>query len=143
MHSFIEQSERLLMVIALVIFGGAIANGLLHDLTWSGVLVGIAIIFLVRPVFGLLGLLGANMPWRERFALSFFGIRGIGSFYYLAYAINQAEFPGVETLWSDVGFVVLLSILVHGITAPVTIEKLDEKRAEDEQHEEELRLGKG
>lgn len=143
MHEFIDQSERLLMVVALVVFGGALASGLFHDLTWGGALAGLAIIFLVRPAFGLLGLLGAKMPWRERFALSFFGIRGIGSFYYLAYAINQAQFPGADTLWSDVGFVVLVSVLVHGITAPVTIEKLDEKRAEDEQVEGETRLEKG
>lgn len=140
MHSFIDQGERLLMVIALVIFGGAIARGLFHDLTWGGVVAGLAVIFLVRPVFGLLGLLGEKMPWRERFALSFFGIRGIGSFYYLAYAINQAQFPGADTLWSDVGFVVLVSILVHGVTAPVTIDKLDEKRAEDEQVEQATEL---
>jgi sodium/hydrogen antiporter len=143
MHEFIDQSERLLMVVALVVFGGALARGLFHDLTWGGAIAGLAIIFLVRPAFGLLGLLGAEMPRRERFALSFFGIRGIGSFYYLAYAINQAQFPGADTLWADVGFVVLVSVLVHGITAPVTIEKLDEKRAEDEQVEGETHTDKG
>ena len=143
MHEFVEQSERLLMVVALVVFGGALARGLFHDLTWGGVLAGLAVIFLVRPAFGLLGLLGTKMLWRERFALSFFGIRGIGSFYYLAYAINQAQFPGADTLWSDVGFVVLISVFVHGITAPVTIEKLDEKRAEDERVEAETDLGEG
>lgn len=143
MHDFIEQSERLLMVVALVVFGGAIARGLFHDLTWGGVFAGLAVIFVVRPAFGLLGLLGAKMPWRERFALSFFGIRGIGSFYYLAYAINQADFPGADTLWSDVGFVVLLSVLVHGVSAPVAIDKLDEKRDRDELVRQEEEVGRG
>ena len=142
LHSFIEQSERLLMVIALVVFGGAIATGLFRDLTWGGVVAGAAIVFLVRPLFGLLGLLGTPLPWRERLALSFFGIRGVGSFYYLAYAINEATFPGADTLWADVGFVVLVSVLVHGVSAPVVIDKLDKKRDYDDMVKEEDELGR-
>lgn len=132
LHDFAEQTERLLMVIVLVLFGGAIAGGLLHDLTWAGVLAGAAVVFVVRPLFGLLGFWGSLLPLRERLALAFFGIRGVGSFYYLAYAVNQADFPGAETLWSDVGFVVLLSVFVHGVTAPKVIERLDEKREAEE-----------
>ena len=128
LHSFIEQSERLLMVALLVIFGGAIARGLFDDLTWGGVLAGVAVIFVIRPLLGLLGFLGAKLPWRERFALSFFGIRGVGSFYYLAYAINEADFRDADGLWAVVGFVVLLSVVVHGVSAPVTINELDAKR---------------
>ncbi len=142
LHSFIEQSERLLMVIALVVFGGAIATGLFQDLTWGGVVAGVAVVFLVRPLFGLLSFLGASLPWRERLALSFFGIRGVGSFYYLAYAINEATFPGADTLWADVGFVVLVSILVHGVSAPVVIDKLDKKRDYDDMIKEEDELGR-
>ncbi len=142
LHAFIEQSERLLLVIALVVFGGTLATGLFDDLTWDGVLLGVAVVFLVRPLFGLLGLLGTALPWRERFALSFFGIRGVGSFYYLAYAINEARFPESDTLWAVVGFVVLLSVLVHGVSAPVAIDKLDAKRELEEKLEEEDALGR-
>ena len=138
LHAFIEQCERLLMVIALFVFGGAIARGLFSDLSWAGVLIAVVLIFLLRPAFGLLSLLGSSAPWRERWALAFFGIRGIGSFYYLAYAINEAEFPGADTLWSIVGFTVLVSIIVHGISAPVAISTLDTRR----DYEEKLREGK-
>ena len=143
LHGFIEQGERLLMVVALVAFGGAAARGLFSDLTWGGVAVAVALIFLVRPAFGLLGFLGVRLPWRERFALAFFGIRGIGSFYYLAYAINQTEFPGADTLWAAVGFVVLLSVFVHGVSAPVAISKLDEKRDHDDMVQQEEETGRG
>ena len=131
------------MVVVLVAFGGAAARGLFSDLTWGGVAVGAALVFLIRPAFGLLGLLGVRLPWRERFALAFFGIRGIGSFYYLAYAINQTEFPGADTLWSVVGFVVLLSVFVHGVSAPVAISKLDEKRDHDDMVQQEEETGRG
>lgn len=143
LHNIVEQSERLLMVVALVVFGGAVARGLFTDLTWGGVVVAVVLIFFVRPAFGLLAFLGVELPKRERLALAFFGIRGIGSFYYLAYAINEARFPGSDTLWSYVGFTVLLSIFVHGVSAPVAIAKLDEKRDYDGMVEAEEEVGRG
>lgn len=114
LHDFAEVTERLVMAVLLVLFGGAIATGLFDALTWQGALVGLALVLLVRPLAGLLGLVGYPP---ERNAIAFFGIRGIGSFYYLSYALNQASFAGAETVWATVGFAVLVSIVVHGVTA--------------------------
>ena len=114
LHDFAEVTERLVMAILLVLFGGAIATGLFDALTWRGALVALALVALVRPIAGLVGLVGYPP---ERTAIAFFGIRGIGSFYYLSYAVNRAEFAGAETVWSIVGFAVLVSIVVHGVTA--------------------------
>ena len=50
-------------------------------------------VFLVRPAAGLLSLIGTTRPLAERAAIAFFGIRGLGSFYYLAFAANAAAFP--------------------------------------------------
>src|ERR671928_223894 len=50
------------------------------------------VVFVARPAAGWLSLLGMPVPWEERAAAAFFGIRGLGSFYYLAYALNQAPF---------------------------------------------------
>ena len=64
----------------------------------------------------------------ERAAISFFGIRGIGSFYYLAYAYNTAEFEAeAELLFAVVGFVVLGSIVLHGITSTPVMRYLKRK----------------
>ena len=46
-----------------------------------------------------------------------FGIRGIGSFYYLAYATSHADFPGADLIWATVGLVVIVSVVVHGVAA--------------------------
>ncbi|WP_238433305.1 hypothetical protein [Micromonospora tarensis] len=54
-----------------------------------------------------------------------FGIRGVGSFYYLAYATTKADFPQAELLWATVGLVVLVSVVVHGITATPVMQLLD------------------
>jgi sodium/hydrogen antiporter len=117
MHDFSDQIERLLMMLLLVLFGGALANGLLSSLTWTDALIGIAVVFVVRPVAGLIAMTGSGHPWRERLLLAFLGIRGVGSVYYIAYGINHGDFGNSERLWAVVGFIILLSIIVHGVTA--------------------------
>lgn len=117
MHDFAEQIERLLMMLVLVLFGGALANGLLDALTWTDVAIGLAILFIVRPVFGYLSLIGTPLLNRDKVMLAYLGIRGLGSVYYVAYALNHGEFGDSERLWAITGFVVLTSILVHGVTA--------------------------
>ena len=128
LHEFAEQIERLFMMILLALFGGAIAGGLLEPLTWPAALVGLASLLLVRPFAGLAGLAGSGQPLTERAAISFFGIRGIGSFYYLDYAYNTAEFQAdAEFLFAIVGFVVLASIVLHGITSTPAMRHLRRK----------------
>jgi NhaP-type Na+/H+ or K+/H+ antiporter len=117
MHDFAEQIERLLMMLVLVLFGGALANGLLDALTWTDVGIGLAILFIVRPVFGYLSLVGSPLPRRDKVMLAYLGIRGLGSVYYVAYALNHGEFGDSERLWAITGFIILTSIIVHGVTS--------------------------
>jgi sodium/hydrogen antiporter len=128
LHEFAEQIERLFMMILLVLFGGTIAGGLLAALTWQAALAGLACLLLVRPLAGLVGLARSGRPLDEQVAISFFGIRGIGSFFYLAYAYNTAEFEAdAEFLFALVGFVVLVSIVLHGVSARPAMRYLERK----------------
>jgi NhaP-type Na+/H+ or K+/H+ antiporter len=129
LHVFTEQAEMLLTAGIVLALGGAIAGGLLAALTWPVVLVGVLLVFVVRPAAGAIGLLGfGGVTWHERAAISFFGIRGVGSLYYLSYAINEEHFPGKETLWALVAFVIVLSIIVHGIAGAPVMGVLDRRR---------------
>ncbi|MFN7163352.1 MAG: cation:proton antiporter [Hyphomonas sp.] len=128
LHDFSEQIERLLMMLVLVLFGGAITTGIFASLTWVDVLAAIAIIFLIRPAAAWLSLLGSGHPARERSLISFFGIRGIGTFYYIAYGINHGDFGSTERLWAITALVVLVSILVHGISATPALRWMDRTR---------------
>jgi sodium/hydrogen antiporter len=82
----------------------------------------------VRPAAGLASLAGSPHPLRERAAIAFFGIRGLGSFYYLAWALNEARFEVAERLWAVLGFTVLLSIALHGVTVTPAMRHLDRRR---------------
>ena len=128
--------ERLLMAGVLVLFGGTIVDGLLAPLTWQAAVAGVAVVLLVRPLAGMIGLLGGKGTWQERAVVSVFGIRGIGSFYYLSFALHEATFQEFElivdanVLWAFTGFVVLVSIVIHGVTATPVMDRLDRIRSE-------------
>jgi len=125
LHDFTDQMERILLSIVLLIFGGMLVNGILAPLTWPMALVGIGFIIVVRPISALIGMVGTGLVTRERLVISFFGIRGIGSFFYLAFALHEARFAEKRELWALVSFMVVLSLIVHGLTASTTIEKLE------------------
>lgn len=131
MHDITEQLERIAMMVLLILFGGALVNGLLAPLGWADAAAAFAIILLVRPIAGLVGLVGFHAERMEKLTLAFFGIRGVGSFYYLAYAINHAAFAEAERLWAIVGLVSLLSILLHGLTVTPVMRTIDRQRGRD------------
>ncbi len=129
MHDFSEQIERLLMLLVLVLFGGALANGLLSTLTWQEVVFALALLFVIRPLSALIAFTGSPVPRRDRAIIAFLGIRGLGSFYYLAWALNHGEFENWARLWGITGFIVLCSIFLHGMTATPLMRWIDRRTA--------------
>ena len=84
------------------------------------------------------GVTATSTTWRgidasrsEKLTLAFFGIRGVGSFYYLAFGLNRMETPEAQRLWAIVGLAVLVSILLHGLTVTPVMRLLDRNRGID------------
>lgn len=129
LHGFIEQIERLFTAWLLLLLGGFVAVGGLGELTWRGAAVGLLLLLVIRPVAGWLAQLRGPAGPRERRVTAFFGIRGIGSLFYLAYALGQADF-GVDPseLWAIVAFTVLMSVTMHGFAATPVMARLDRSR---------------
>ena len=65
------------------------------------------------------------MTGSERATVAFFGIKGIGSVYYLAYALSAEDFAATATLWSTVAVTILLSPFLHGMLATTVLGWLD------------------
>ena len=129
LNLFAEQCERLLTALLLILLGGTISIGVLGPLRWVDGAFALAFVLLVRPLAGWLALARSALPTRERWVISVFGIRGMGSFYYLAFAFNHGRFDDHPRLWAIVTLVVLLSVLLHGISANGVMERLDAWRA--------------
>lgn len=115
LHDFADESERLLMMFLLLMFGGMLAGGLLDDVGWEEWLFAALALFVIRPVAGLVSMVGAKRPPIETAIIAFFGIRGLGSVYYLSYGFNHARFDYEYSLWGTLGLIIAASILVHGI----------------------------
>ncbi|MFC7738826.1 cation:proton antiporter [Roseomonas sp. GCM10028921] len=131
MHAVTEQIERIAMMVLLLLFGGALVSGLLTPVTWADVAIAAVILLVIRPVTGLFGLIGFRADRSEKLTLAFFGIRGVGSFYYLAYGLNHMEVTGRERLWGLVGLIVLMSVLLHGLTVTPIMRSLDRRQGRD------------
>jgi NhaP-type Na+/H+ or K+/H+ antiporter len=113
--SFGDTLERLIAAALVLLLGAALAN------YWNttGLLVALILFALVRPAAVWLATFGSRLPGPRRLMIGWFGIRGIGSLNYLAYAATH----GLSTAQTDrvaglVITVVALSIVLHGITTP-------------------------
>jgi NhaP-type Na+/H+ or K+/H+ antiporter len=131
MHDLTEQVERLAMMVLLLLFGGALVGGLLAPLRAMDVLLVLLIILVVRPLTGMLALLGFKADYFEKLTIAFFGIRGVGSFYYLAYGLNHMDVGDPKKMWAIVGLAALVSILLHGLTVTPAMRWLDRRQGRD------------
>jgi NhaP-type Na+/H+ or K+/H+ antiporter len=111
---FNEHLERIAEVGIVLLLGGMISGGYF---SWQ-VLWFIPLLFLViRPLSVFIGLIGLPTNSAQRWLMGWFGIRGVGSIYYLAYSINHG-LPAdlVHPLASLVLLVVAVSVVVHGVS---------------------------
>ncbi len=112
--TFGDMVERMLEVLLVVLVGVSLAS----YLSVSGVVLGLIVMLVIRPVSVYLSMVGSRATWLQRALIGWFGIRGIGSLYYLAFAAQQL--PGAArdpSLGSLVLSTVAVSIVVHGLTA--------------------------
>lgn len=129
LHGFTEQIERLLTAGLLFLLGRYLVTDGLAALTWPMVLLAVALLVVIRPVTGWIAQLGFVTGPRERVVTAVFGLRGIGSLFYLSYALGHHGFEGqVRELWALTTATVALSVLLHGVSATPVIRHLDRLR---------------
>jgi sodium/hydrogen antiporter len=125
LHAFGHQLERLFVPLALLGLGLAMGDGLLQGLRVIEVVIAVLAVLVVRPVVGWLSLLGSSAGRPARLAIAFFGVRGIGTLYYLAYALNRLPLPQQDVLWRVGALAVAVSVVVHGILAEPAIQRIE------------------
>ena len=127
-YQFATQLERIFAGLLLLALGGFVATADMTLITWGNFLFAGLFMLIVRPLSGQLSLWGMKLSGLERNAIAFLGIRGFGSFYYLAYAQNNGSFENVGLLWSIVTLTVVLSFFLHGNAATIAMEKIDQQQ---------------
>ena len=111
---FTEQFERIGEVAMVVLVGAAlVALPFPSEALWF-----IPLLFLVvRPLAVWIGLLGAPVTRLQKGLAGWFGLRGIGSLYYIAFAVaHGVEGPTATTLMSLTMWTIAASVVVHGVS---------------------------
>lgn len=111
--SFGNTAERILEVFLVMIVGICLWN----YWDWRAVPLALIFFFVIRPFLTQIFLLKTPTTKTQRWMLGWFGIRGIGSMYYLAYALNHGLKSNANELISLVISIIALSILIHGLSA--------------------------
>ena len=126
LHDFSESIEHALTALLLIALGSVLPV-LFTDLTWTHFVVALLLILVIRPLSGWFALWKTDLGRRERAVISVYGVRGIGSIYYLCYAGSHMEFTNEAALWSLIALVILLSTILHGFTVGWAMDRLKEK----------------
>jgi len=108
-------AERLLEMMLVVLLG--ICLGTYWD--WRALPVALILFVVIRPLFSQLVLLGTPTSRSQRWLIGWFGIRGLGSLYYLAYALNHTKVAIPAGVAGVALTVVALSVAAHGISSPL------------------------
>ena len=111
---FTEQLERLMEVGVVLLLGGMLSAATVTADAWWFVPV---LFLVVRPLAVLLGAPMRGAPALQRRLVMWFGIRGIGSVYYLMYALQHGVDGAVaDRLVAIVFTTIAVSVVVHGIS---------------------------
>lgn len=129
LHVFNLAIEHALTAILLLMTGAAL-GAYATAIRIEHVAIAASLVFVIRPLAGWITLGGTGLNPRERFVTAAFGVRGIGSLYYLAFAAGMVQMPALAELWMVVLVTIALSALVHGLTAGAALAGI---RADEEQ----------
>ncbi|MBW3631861.1 MAG: sodium:proton antiporter, partial [Chloroflexi bacterium] len=111
---FTEQLERIGEVVVMLMVGVMISVIGIPDVAFWFVPV---LLLVIRPLAAGLGMIGSTTTWLQRGFIAWFGIRGIGSIYYLMYAIEHGLPDDLAHLLTSVTLAaVAASVLVHGVS---------------------------
>jgi len=112
--SFGDTIERLLEVLLVVVVGLSLAQHWDARALW----VSAALFLVIRPAMTWVSLAGTPTSPLQRGLIGWFGIRGIGSLYYLAYSCTHGVKGSAAQTLADLSLsVVAISLIAHGITS--------------------------
>lgn len=137
-HRDADQLESVLLVLLLTWFGMFLVSGVMMALSWSEVALAGILILVLRPAAGLLALAGLKCEDMSRYKVAFFGIRGMGTVFYIAYAQNHGTFDDIDAVWRISAVTILGSIILHGFAANFVF-----KPDEEEEHPHKARSADG
>jgi sodium/hydrogen antiporter len=125
-HGGVHAVEKFSELALLLVLGSTVTLAGLAEPGLSGWMLAPVLLLAIRPLAVVVALARSPLPPTDRAFIGFFGIRGIGSFYYVAVAIGSGAMSAGEAsiVYWTVLVCVGVSIIVHGITATPATRRL-------------------
>jgi len=123
---FTETIEKLLEVGTILLLGSLLRIEPILRFLPQGLLIAGTLIFLIRPLGAWISTIGENYSPLRRILFGWFGIRGVGSLYYLAYALGSGLKGEIGEQIAWITFLtVIVSVFLHGITSTPLMNRYD------------------
>ena len=126
-HEGAELAEKLLELSVILLLGSMLTQTGLGVPGWEGWLLAVLVLVVVRPLACLAALWGSQLDGpQDKWFVAWFGVRGVGSLFYVAVAVRSGVLDGTErdlVVWTAI-VAVLISIVVHGITAGPSLRRV-------------------
>lgn len=106
-----------------VFFAALVLNNSFELLTWNIFLYSILSLTVIRVLPVIISLTGAGLSFKEKLFMGWFGPRGLASIVFMVIVLGE-HLPHSQTISLVVGTTILLSIILHGLSANYFIKKL-------------------
>jgi NhaP-type Na+/H+ or K+/H+ antiporter len=118
-HDGAEVVEKFSELALILLLGSLVTVGGISEAGLSGWLLVPVLLVVIRPLATAIAFVGSGVPRGDRVFIGWFGIRGIGSLYYVAVALGLGILSADEarTLFWTVAACIVVSVVVHGVTA--------------------------
>lgn len=115
---FTERIEKLMEVATILLLGSLLRFDRMYDFAGQALLVAGLLFFFIRPAGAWISTVGDRFHPVKRLLFGWFGIRGVGSLYYLCYAFGHGlkDQLGEQIAWITYSTIVL-SVILHGVSS--------------------------
>lgn len=129
-HEGAEVVEKFGELAAILLLGSMVTVAGWAEAGWAGAALAPLLLLVIRPLAVLAAFVGSGLGLRERAFLGWFGVRGIGSLYYVAAALASGLLApdDAEAVFWAIAACVVASILAHGITGSPFARRLVRRR---------------
>lgn len=118
---FMEGTGQLLTMAAFLVFGALMLPDALQHASIISITVAVGFLTFIRMFSIWVSLIGTTMSFKEKLFVGWFGPRGLASILFTLIMMEKFDFPNEEELLACVSLTVLLSAILHGISAtPLT-----------------------
>ncbi|MBD2231336.1 cation:proton antiporter [Phormidium tenue] len=116
--NFMERLEKLTEIGTILLLGSLLRVEPILKFAVPGLLIAGSLLFVIRPLGAWVSTMGSPVHPATRWLFGWFGIRGVGSLYYLAYALSQGlqDEAGELIAWVTI-ITVAISVTLHGVTS--------------------------